>query len=56
MEFKWGEFLEPPAPGFDKPGQTKPSSLYNVRNEQKALVRAMLFGSEADGNGHQEQP
>ena len=39
MEFKWGEPLEPPAPGFDKPGQTKPSSLYNVRNEQKALAQ-----------------
>ena len=39
MEFKWGEPSEPPAPGFDKPGQTKPSSLYNVRNEQKALAQ-----------------
>ena len=38
-EFKWGEPLEPPAPGFDKPGQTKPSSLYSVRNEQKALAQ-----------------
>ena len=38
-EFKWGEPLEPPAPGYDKPGQTKPSSLYNVRNEQKALAQ-----------------
>ena len=38
-EFKWGEPLESPAPGFDKSGQTKPSSLYNVRNEQKALAQ-----------------
>ena len=39
IEFKWGEPSEPPAPGFDKPGQTKPSSLYNVRNEQKVLAQ-----------------
>ena len=39
VEFKWGEPLEPPAPGFDKPGQTKPSSHYNLRNEQKAVAQ-----------------
>ena len=39
VEFKWGEPLEPPAPGFDKPGQTKPFSHYILRNEQKAVAQ-----------------
>ena len=39
VEFKWGEPSEPPAPGFDVPIQTKPSSHYILRKEQQAVAQ-----------------
>ena len=63
LEFKWGEPLEPPAPGFDKPGQSSqrteslspaPAGLCHL--DQKPLEMGTKNSPEQPGQSHVRPP